>query len=126
MLQAVRLPDAGHPAELIQSFFHKLSQGGPAPVAADDGEPSALTVPHPDRLLQAAHLDVVRQRVNVRQLVEIPFVAVQQVDVDVLDLLRAAVVQIGHRLNAGRKFGDIKIFASHHCTSSISSAASAR
>ena len=92
----VRLPDAVHPAELTQSFFHKLSQGSPAPVAADDGKPSALTGPHPDRLLQAAHLDVVRQLVNVRQLVEIPLVAVQKADVDVLNLLRAGSVQIRH------------------------------
>ena len=65
-------------------------------MAADDREPSALTGPHPDRLLQAAHLDVVRQLVNVRQLVEIPLVAVQQADVDVLDLLRAGSVQLRH------------------------------
>ena len=90
-------PDAGHLPQIRPPLIHQLADGRRAPMAGDDHHMAVLAVTHPNRLLQADGGDVVRQRVQITELVEIVLVFVQKIHVYVLDLLSPSV-RIGHRL----------------------------
>ena len=91
-----RLPDARHLPEPLLALVHQQLQRRLAPVAGDQHHMAVLSGPHQQRLLQAHRLDVAGQIGDVPQLVEIAGVAVDQADVDVLDLIAALRSRIGN------------------------------
>ncbi len=90
------LPDAGHLPQICPPFLHQLADGRRAPVPGHDHHMAVLAVTHPDGLLQAHGGDIVRQRVQLAEVVEVVGIPVQQVHVYVLDLLSPGV-RSGHR-----------------------------
>ena len=70
-----------------------------------------LSRSYPDRLLEAAELDVGGQFLHTLQTVKVARVRIQQVDVDVRDLIRAGA-RIGHigRLQRLGETADIERF----------------
>ena len=89
--------NAGYLAEICPPILHQLADSRHAAVAGDDYRATALAVPHPNRLLEADGSDVVRQTIQIAELVEVAGVTVQKIHVYVLDLLPPCA-RLGHRL----------------------------